>query len=404
MQRLLLATLFAVLLTTTATDTHAVPLWQKLKPRRSVPVDPQADYALTKEHGPWLIVAMYFSGEDGESQARDLVQDLRANHGLEAYYWGMSFQLDDSNPGRGIDEFGGRIRRRYQRGNQVTQHAVLVGHFPSLGDPEAQEQLLSVKTISPQTLRPDDETPTAASLTNVDKFRQYLKQKNGLKGKTGKAKQPGPMSHAFVTRNPLLPKEYFAPQGIDAEVAKWNTGPEYSLLNCPKKYTIKVATFKGRSSLKGAKEAIGDTRTRKAKENDPLVVAVKNAHLLTLALREKGWEAYEFHDRYESFVAVGSFDEGQPTPDGKVLLNNRDARIIVDTFGASTPSNIFNRPAQQDLRLEQEKRRQFETLLGNQGQIASGFHPKKFVGLPFDIYPEPIQVPRHSVSSAYARN
>ena len=79
------------------------------------------------------------------------------------------------------------------------------------------------------------------------------------------------MSHAFVTRNPLLPKEYFAPQGIDPEVAKWNTGPEYSLLNCPKKYTIKVATFKGRSSLKGAKEEIGDTRTRKAKEDDPLV-------------------------------------------------------------------------------------------------------------------------------------
>ena len=98
------------------------------------------------------------------------------------------------------------------------------------------------------------------------------------------------------------------------------------------------------------------------------------------------------------------FDEGQQTADGQVVLSHRDAKIITDTFGATTPNNIFNRPAQQDLRLEQQKRHEFETRLGNQGQIANGFHPKKFVGLPFDIYPKAIHVPKQSVSSAYARN
>jgi hypothetical protein len=175
-------------------------------------------------------------------------------------------------------------------------------------------------------------------------------------------------------------------------------------MDCPAKYSIKVATFRGRSSLKSANEELGDMSTRKAREDDPLVLAVKNAHLLTTALRDKGWEAYEFHDRYESIVAIGSFNEGQRTADGKVALQHRDAKIIMDTFGASTPNNIFNRPAQQDLQLEQQKKRQFESLLGTQGQVANGFHPKKFVGLPFDIYPEPIVVPKQSVSSAYARN
>jgi len=281
----------------------------------------------------------------------------------------------------------------------VTQHAVLVGNFPSLSDPEAQSLLKQIKSITPDMLRPDGESLTAESLTNIDKFRNYLRRNHGKEGSLG------PMSHAFLTRNPLLPKEYFVPTGVEEDVAKWNSGQKFSLLKCPKKYSIKVATFKGRTTLvKAARSTSTDTRTRKAKKDDPLVVAVKNAHLLTMALRDKGWEAYEFHDRYESYVTVGSFDAGQQTAGGKVALSDHNAKIIIDTFGASTPNNIFNRPAQQDLQLEQQKKRQFATLLGNQGQVANGFHPKKFVGLPFDIYPQPIVVPRRSISSAYARN
>lgn len=400
MQRLLLATLAfaAVTFLPTGNSSFANPFLQRLIPQKSVDADPQADYTLTENHGPWLIMATYFSGEDGLAKARELVLDLRQNHGLKAYHWGMSFQLSSANPGRGIDEYGGKIRRRYRRGDQVTQYAVLVGDFPALSDPEAQQRMQQVKSITPQSLRQDGEGPSAESLTNVSKFRSYLLKTNGKESKAGA------MSHAFVTRNPLLPKEYFAPTGVDESVAKWNTGLEYSLLDCPRKYTIKVATFKGRTSLKAADDELGDMRTRKAEQNDPLVLAVQNAHLLTMALREKGWEAYEFHDRYESYVTVGSFDQGQQTADGKIALSHRDAQIIMDTFGASTPNNIFNRPAEQDLRLEQQRKRQFATLLGTNGQMANGFYPKKFVGLPFDIYPEPIAVPRKSISSAYARN
>ncbi|MEM8944939.1 MAG: hypothetical protein AAGD11_07115 [Planctomycetota bacterium] len=399
MQRSLLIVLsYGVVAGSLVSTCTANPFLNRLIPRKTVESDPQADYTLTENHGPWLIMAMYFSGEEGQAQARELVLDLRENHGLAAYHWGMSFQLNEGSPGRGIDQYGGKIRRRYRRGDQVTQHAVLVGDFPSLGDPEAQRRLASVKSMQPQTLRRDDSGPSAESLTNVGKFRSYLLKSNGKSGKAG------PMSHAFVTRNPLLPKEYFAPRGVDEQVAKWNTGIDYSLLDCPSNYTIKVATFKGRTSLKAANDELGDMRTRKAEKNDPLVIAVQNAHMLTLALREKGWEAYEFHDRYESFVTVGSFDAAQQTADGKLLLNHRDAQIIIDTFGASTPNNIFNRPALQDVQLEQERKQQFNTLLGDKGQVASGFYPKRFIGLPFDIYPEPIQVPKRSISSAYARN
>lgn len=400
MQRWLLVALLILgtSLRWSSTAAAADPLWKKFVPRKSVPADPQGDYTLQKEYGPWLIMATYFSGEDGEQRARDLVLDLRKNHGLKAYHWGMSFQLDDGAAGKGLDSYGGKIRRRYRRGDQVTQYAVLIGDFPSLGDPEAQSLLERVKTLDPASFHRDGEEFTAESLTSVDRFRSYLLRSNG------KTAQAGPMGHAFVTRNPLLPREYFAPNGVDPEVAKWNDGVEHSLLDCPGKFTIRVATFKGRTSLKDANDELPDTGTRKAEINDPLVVAVKNAHLLTAALREKGWQAYEFHDRYESYVTVGSFDEGEQMADGKIVLQHRDAQIIMDTFGASSPNNIFNRPAMQDVQLEMQRKQQFKSMLGTQGQIAEGFHPKRFVGLPFDIYPEPIVVPKQSISSAYARN
>ena len=48
---------------------------------------------------------------------------------------------------------------------------------------------------------------------------------------------------------------------------------------------------------------------------------------------------------------------------------------------------------------------QFDSKFSNGlGDTAEGFHPKRFVGLPFDIQPQPIECPKQSISSAYVRN
>jgi len=126
--------------------------------------------------------------------------------------------------------------------------------------------------------------------------------------------------------------------------------------------------------------------------------------LLTVALREKGWDAYEFHDRHESYVAVGSFTEGRRLPTGHIALAHRNAEIIVNTFGAGSPNNIFNKPALQDKMRQQQVKDQFNARFSRGlGQVAHGFHPKQFVGIPFDIIPEPVEVPKETISSAYAR-
>jgi hypothetical protein len=367
-------------------------------PRKQVESDASGDYTLTQEHGPWLIMATSFDGAEGEQEARDLVLDLRQNHNLPAFYYAMRFQLDDERPGRGLDAYGGPIKRRYRRGNEVLQHAVLVGEFPSIDDVQAQDLLDQVKVMRPQSLEVGDGESTAQSLASVRQFYQHVK------AKAGKQVVKGPMGHAFLTRNPLLPKEYFAPQGVDPEIAKWNRGLDHSLLNCPGKYSIRVATFRGKTTLQEKnEEPVTSLRTRKAKEDDPLVVAGEKAHFLTVALRSRGWEAYEMHDRHESYVTVGSFDSGGKLPDGRVVLDDRNAQIIINTFGAASPGNVFNRPSAQDTMREEQTKQQFKQMFSNGfGQIAEGFHPKRFAGIPFDIHPLAVEVPRESISAAYA--
>ena len=376
----------------------AQPLWQKLVPRKQIEANPDTEYTLSKQHGPWLILAATFSGPEAKSQAHNLIIELRKEYGMPAFYYGMTFQMDETNLGRGVDNYGSHIRRRYQRGSKIREHAVLVGEFPSVDDPNARKALRRIKQLTPDTLDTGDGESTSQSLATVRKFHNFLRAEGGG------SDRKGPMGHAFLTRNPLLPKEFFVPQGIEPVIVKMNKGIPYSLMKCPGKYSVRVATFRGRSSLKATDEELTSKHTRKAAEDDPLVVAARNAHLLTVALREKRWEAYEFHDRYESYVAIGSFDQGETLADGRIVLNSRDAQIIYDTFGATSPDNAFSRSAPQDKVLEERRKQQFMNMFqNNMGQVAQGFHPKRFVGIPMDIRPQPVRVPRKSISSVYAR-
>ncbi len=376
----------------------APPLWQQLVPRKQVEAVPGQDYSLSETHGPWLVMAASFNGENGKAQAEELILELRSKFHLPAYYYGMRFEMEDINPGRGIDDYGAPIKRRYNRGERVVEHAVLVGEFPSIDDSQAQALLDEIKHLEPESLKIEDGESTTQSLAGLRQFHDSLHRKLNPNRKRG------PMGHAFLTRNPLLPKEYFVPQGVDPQVAKWNEGLEFNLMKCPGKYSIRVATFRGKVSLVSNSNQ-EEEKKRKSSDSIPLATEAENAHKLTLALREKGWEAYEFHDRLESYVTVGSFEDGQRLADGRIALTSRDAQIIINTFGAATPNNVFERPAQQDRELENLQKQRFNNLFSQgYGKTAAGFHPKRCVGVPLDIIPEPVSVPRKSISAAYARN
>jgi hypothetical protein len=391
-------------------------LWKRFVPTTRVEADPQADYRLAESNGPWLIMAATFSGDGAEEQARALVLEFRRRYNLAAYLHHMKFDYAEENPGRGIDHFGAPIRRRYQR-EQAEQFAVLAGDFPAIDDPNAQEQLERVKKMEPEALRLQEDGKTAQTLIGVRVFQDAVLKSFNINRKRG------PMAQAFLARNPVLPDEYFVPKGVDPFVAKMNEGVEFSLLDCPGDYTVRVATYRGRTILQTASSTNAASKSRRAQDSDDsLVEAAENAHLLTELLRKHGWEAYEFHDRTESIVTIGSFSEaGVRLPDGRVVAAPAVQRII-ETFGAAydTPADPLgdaSNEASVRRRVDEQGQLAVQQLRSQPVQVVAGLNPKHvktFRGsgmnrkldrvFPMDIHPQAIEVPkRPSLSGVYAR-
>jgi hypothetical protein len=384
-------------------------LWKHFVPTARPAAHRAGDDRLTQENGPWMILAATFTGDGADDQARALVDEFRDRYRMTAYAHEMAFNYAEKSPGRGVDEYGAPIRRRFQRGDQVREIAVLVGNYPSIDDPDAQQALDTIKTMQPDALRTDGEH-TSQSMAQVREWQDQLLER------LGKKRDRGPMGQAFLTRNPLLPREYFVPKGVDDFVAKMNRGVQHSLLDCQGQYSVKVATFRGKSILQTSTTESDKSKSmwswNKKERDNPLVEAAENAHLLTEELRAHGWEAFEFHDRTESIVTIGSFAEaGQLTP---------EIRRIVETFGAAfdTPADPLSgigNDASTKQRVHEKEQEFNMKLLGKENQIVPGLNPKHvkiFKGsskkknlervIPLDIYPSAIEVPKRSVSSAYA--
>ncbi|HVT27061.1 MAG TPA: hypothetical protein VHE81_03495 [Lacipirellulaceae bacterium] len=396
-------------------DVRSVSYTNEGKP--GLPASGGGEFALTQESGPWLIMAASFSGSGAEKQAYDLARELRDRFHLHVYVDEMSFKFNDDANGSRSGAYGSPVRRHYRRGDEEREIAVLVGDLRAIDGPDAKEMLNQVKTLHPNTLNVNADQ-TTQSMAQVRQWEDAVLEK------LGKPRKRGPMAQAFFTRNPLLPREYFVPKGVDAFVAKMNDGVENCLLDCPGRQTIRVATFRGKSMLQTTSDDDPTIRSffslHKKDEKNPLVEAAENAHLLTKELRAHGFEAYEFHNRTESIVTIGSFDQTtQRLPDGRVVAIPEVQRII-QMFDASfdTPADPLTgigNDSRTQRRVEEEEQRLRLTMSTNQAQIVPGMNPKHVKILkghgknvtveriiPMDVHPQVIDVPRRSVSSAYA--
>jgi hypothetical protein len=372
LRRRLWIVLGIVVLTVSTRSAVADAPWNKLVLFRHLEADPNEMYPLADTNGPWMIMAATFSGDGAAEQARKLIYELRKEYKLPAYSYQKKFEYSKPVEGKGLTPKGEAPKMRYRRDEDIVEIAVLVGDFPSFDDPEAQKVLRRLKYATPKTLEvdPDKSRQALASYRNLQKkARQALFAKNDPNA--GK----GPMANAFVVTNPILPPEYFVPKGVDKLILEMNSGVPHSLLDCPGAYTVKVATFTGHAVILDKKRQEAIERGEMPKSY--LEEAAKNAHLLTEALRKKGWEAYEYHDRNSSIVTVGSFTTvGSKRADGKIEINPQIHKIM-KTFGAET-------------KLEP-------------GKPAQVGEPKKLAGIPFDVQPVPVEVPKMGISNIYER-
>jgi hypothetical protein len=365
-RRVVLGTLLSV--AGAVATARAVPPWGDFLGMSRVEADEKKTYDLTENNGPWLIMACSFSGPNSQQQAHDLVLELRKRYKLEAFVHKADFKLDDPNGGQ-QNPLSRAPRWRYKKFKdhpEIQEFAVLVGNYPAIDTPEAQKTLQQIRYAQPECLKVDDGKQTSRTLASLRTIQQNIQ--SAILPDGSEKKKRGPMGHAFITTNPLLPADYYTPRkGIDELVLRMNKNVEHSLLDCPGRYTVQIAHFMG--SVVINQREIEQIQTGKPMKSS-LTRAAEKAHALTVALRAKGYEAYEFHDRFASIVTVGSFNSvGTPRSDGKIEINPM-IHEIMKVFAAK-PMH---------------------------GELV----PKQVIGILCDIQPIPVEVPKRSISRELA--
>jgi len=354
--------------------------FRKSKP----PVNTDEGLELRQDCGPWLIMCASFVDEDGERQARNLAQELRSKYNLKAYIYRHQFNLSESIQGLGWQlaenpsERPVAKRMKPARVTHFEEIAVLVGDFPTVEDNRAQKTLKQIKMLQPESLANFD--PSRGSAQQLRYYREIVRQIST----DSESKAKGPLCAAFLLPNPMLPDQYFAANKIDHFVINLNKKVKHSLLDNPGIYSVRVATFRGDSTFQiheieqKEKELNLLKRMGKSVKKSKLAEAAQKAHLLTEELRSNGVEAYEFHDRHESYVCVGSYDWISKTNPNGVDVNNPDIVKVINTLKASV-ENLPNLP----------------------GAVAPQVLPKfRKTDIVFDPQPIPVLVPKASTSTA----
>ncbi len=341
-------------------------------------------YQLKAEHGPWLILAASLSGDDAKTKAEALARELHEELKIDCYVLNKTFdhsKLLKTDRHQSMDINGTVETRRVRLANQSSEQvcAVLVGSFASLDDPKIEDLLLTIRTAQPVALAgkeaAETKDPSKAESSNwlVSSYRRVMWSRTDRKENLEK----GPMGAAFVTRNPLLPEDFFQAPKVDDFVAELNKSVDHSLLNCPKRFTVRIATFQGNAVTDFGN---GGAASKPTSLSDKLDSAADTANRLTTALRAKGVEAYQFHDRYGSYVTVGSFDELGTESETSEFKWSQPIRQILDEYCGYRTLDAKDPRTQQMTKVQSLK---------------------SLDKIPFDIEGKPMAVPRYGTSKLY---
>jgi len=258
-------------------------------PQINLPNEPVEPYLLTKENGPFMVLARVFRGPEAEKLALVLVKELRNDYNLPAYilrtkdYPGRS--LIRGTPPTVPSEVMAPNIRMPEKIRTFDEAAVLVGNEKTLAGSE--KLLKEVRKLKPKC---------------IDDMSSPFWWRKGL-------------SAAIRTTNPYKPAQLLFPHPKDRLIVLMNAG-ERSIVNCPGRYSLQVAEFAGRSAYEINNQAPGlhllpnlsESPLRRAAKD-----AVKMAETLARApeIRRLGQPIYVFHDRTSSKVFIGSFNSPQ---------------------------------------------------------------------------------------------
>ncbi len=224
-------------------------------------------YPLTKTNGPWMVLVKSFVGPEAIQVANSLAGELREKHQIPAYVFVRRAEASLVQPAS-LER--GRVR-------QADQAVVLAGDFKN--EDAAKGMCLRIRKIRPDSI--------TREMTSAVQWQQ------------------GVLATAFLVPNPLAPKSAESQEKADPLILKLNVGKN-NLFNCPGNLTLMAMNFTGGVAFTAE-------TAKRLEQHSLLEAAGKHAEQVTQQLRRMGIEAYVFHTRTSSLVAVGSFvNEADP--------------------------------------------------------------------------------------------
>jgi hypothetical protein len=263
---------------------------EDLKPATiDLPDEPIEPYLLTKQAGPFMVLARVFRGPDAERFAIALTKELRNDYGLPAYIFRKKEfpggSMIRGTPPQAPSETMKPDVKLPEKIRTVDEAAVLVGNEKTWA---AQEKLWrDVKKIQPKCL---EHIPCP------------FPWRRGL-------------ATAIRTTNPYVPAQNLYPRTLDKLVMQMNTGLR-SIVNCPGQYSLQVAEFSGRRTYDFNPTAPPAHNILDLK-NSPLRTAHDDAERMAEKLAKApeiqtlGLPVYVFHDKTSSKVFIGAFNSPQ---------------------------------------------------------------------------------------------
>ncbi len=296
-----------------------------------IEADPNKDYAVTPEAGPWMVCATSYVGPEAGRLAHELVLEIRSRFNLPAY----AFNRGDDERRKQREEFerlqekhpGAKLPFRHTRVED--QCAVLIGGYKDMET--ASQALKMIKRLQP----PSNER-LMPILTEVGPD-ESSKEKDKAIVRGGFV---NPFPSSFVVPNPTVPRERPATGNADKFLVKLNAHESFSLLKCKKSYTLLVAAYQGMHAFQAEKaekpsflESLWSHST-----GDVLEASGHNAHNLAEGLRKVGFEAYVLHAREGSLVCIGGFDRADDPEMMKVQ------RLLGSNIQLSQSGNMLAQP------------------------------------------------------------
>jgi hypothetical protein len=283
------------------------------------------DILVHPEMGQWMVLITSYRGKDGPMRARKMVYELRRVYKLPAYVFNFGAEEKRRERER-VAKIIEHQKAKLKEANLPTDQPIRVSHINIdeyvgvlVGGYPTMEAARAERDAFRKLQKPDPRVFKLEHDGDLLDSKYYVAAEGAAKGSHVDPERVfvNPFDRAFPVHNPTIKMERPADANqLDVAALKhMNSAEDFSLLKCPKNFTLVIKQFNTPTIAAPRNEPAPTTGLWDTlgfgKKNEHVDFAAENAHRLAEALRKSKLEAYVLHMKYCSLVTIGGFDSMQ---------------------------------------------------------------------------------------------